>query len=341
MSTDSSQHPQTQEAIDAQAADWLLRAEEGLSAGQADEFAHWQRADPRHARAVARLQKTMSLLDRVPELEATGRGIPTRSRGRRGWWSGAAAAGLAAAAAGFIFLQPAPPRAEPPPVETTYATTATGYQRVGLEDGSVVELNGASEVRVKFTPTTREVTLVRGEALFSVAQQPSRPFVVTAQHVSVRAVGTAFVVRYQGLDIEVLVTEGKVDVGPPAAVAEAAPHRAVVRVGAGEHVTVRPDETGAVAPAVEKVAPAAQLSSLDWQAPHLVFVDKPLREVAAEFNRRNRVQLEIRDEALAARAVGGNFRPDNVEAFVRLLEGNGDIAVERPAPDRIVLRRAK
>jgi transmembrane sensor len=197
-------------------------------------------------------------------------------------------------------------------------------------------------VHVKFAPATREITLVRGEALFSVAKNPHRPFIVTARHISVSAVGTAFEVRYQGANVEVLVTEGKVDVrssaAPPAA---AAPATAPVRVAAGERLVVAAPGGAGTPPTVEKMEPVSSRESLAWQAQHFVFVDTPLSEVAAEFNRRNRIQLEIRDPSLAGRLVGGNFRADNVETFVRLLEGNHDIAVERPDGEHIILRSAR
>src|SRR5581483_11111648 len=245
------------------------------------------------------------------------------------------AVGLAAALAiALYFRRPLPVAATP---ESSYVTTNAGYQRVTLEDGSVVELNASSEVRVRFTPGLRQLTLVRGEALFSVAKNPHRPFVVTARNVSVSAVGTAFDVRFQGANVEVLVTEGKVEVSSPTAASGAL---APARVAAGERLVVAASGAADDATRVEKIEPAATRESLAWQAPHFVFVDTPLSEVAAQFNRRDPIQLESRDPALGARMVGGNFRADNVEAFVRLLEGNHDITVERPDAEHIILRSA-
>jgi transmembrane sensor len=63
-----------------------------------------------------------------------------------------------------------------------------------------------------------------------------------------------------------------------------------------------------------------------------------LVEVIAQFNRRNQVQLELGDPALASLPVDGSFRADNVEAFVRLLESSGAVRADRVSAERIVLR---
>jgi transmembrane sensor len=71
-----------------------------------------------------------------------------------------------------------------------------------------------------------------------------------------------------------------------------------------------------------------------------VFVDTPLAEAVVQFNRRNPVQLELADAELAALPIGGSFRAENVDAFVRLIAAGGDVTVERPTSTRIVLRKA-
>jgi transmembrane sensor len=112
-------------------------------------------------------------------------------------------------------------------------------------------------------------------------------------------------------------------------------------VTAGFRVTFSIDGRSAVVPLVEKVDEPAIRESLAWQAPRLVFVDTPLADVVAQFNRHNRLQITLGDASLMARPVGGNFRADNVETFVSLLERSRDIVVERPSPDRVILHRAR
>ncbi|MCX6951182.1 MAG: FecR domain-containing protein, partial [Verrucomicrobia bacterium] len=224
-----------------------------------------------------------------------------------------------------------------------YATSAGGYERVVLADGTVVELNASSEVSVALTPGERRVALLRGEGHFTVAHDRARPFIVSAGGVAVRAVGTAFNVRLLASAVEVLVTEGKVSVSDP--VAPAASLSAPTFIAANERTliaTAPAAAPSAVAPAaspvVERIAPDAIREALSWQERKLVFSDTPLRDVIAQFNCRNRLQLVLGDAALGERPVGGTFAADNAEAFVRLLEGSGSIAVERQGETVVVLR---
>ena len=100
--------------------------------------------------------------------------------------------------------------------------------------------------------------------------------------------------------------------------------------------------TGPVTPPrVERIAPEAVRTALIWQGPSLVFAATPLAEVAAQFNRRNPIQIVLADPALATLPIGGSFRPEHVEAFVQLLESGNEILVDRSDATRLVLRAAK
>jgi transmembrane sensor len=230
-----------------------------------------------------------------------------------------------------------------------FATTADGYERVALEDGSLVELNSNTEVQVHYSDTRRQVRLIRGEAHFTVAKNPHRPFSVEAGLVAVHALGTAFNVRLGPREIEVLVTEGKVRVGgsevPPPAVPAMQPMvenpAAVAVLGANERARVPTDIPAVTRLVPEKVAPAIVRESLAWQGLRLVFADTPLSDVVAQFNRRNQTQLVVADAELESLAVGGSFRAENVEAFVRLLESGDDVVVDRSTVGLIVLRKAR
>jgi len=81
-----------------------------------------------------------------------------------------------------------------------------------LEDGTVVHVSPHTKLRFRFTDQRREVTLVRGEALFEVAKDPGRPWVVSTDAGTVRAVGTAFATSDLGDTVVVTVSEGKVAV---------------------------------------------------------------------------------------------------------------------------------
>lgn len=333
------------------AAAWLAQRDEGLTAEEQADFTRWQRADPRHAAAVARLEQTWAALQRLREFRPASRVHPdpdllvrARPPGRViSFPLAAALAGVAAAAVIAVMLwrgtpaaptpAPGPPAAAP---ATVYATTADGYQRVVLADGSVLELNASSEAQVEFLPAERHVRLVRGEAHFTVAKNPRRPFVVQAGPVAVRAVGTAFNVRLAPQEVEVLVTEGRVRVEHGAAAAGPVPELAARQ----RLVVTTPAGAAPGFADVETLPTESVQATLAWQGPRLNFADTPLASVVAQFNRHNRIQIELGDARLASVPVDGSFRAENVEAFVRLLESNRSVQVDRTGPDRIILRRA-
>jgi transmembrane sensor len=331
------------------ATQWLCERAEGFAPGRAAEFAAWCAADPRNAAAAAQVERTLNLLDELPAVRApleakygkSGLGAEPDERvegsaARRGRglrfapaWAVALAAALLVAALG-VWTSPRWKAAG-----ERFATSSSGPQRVALQDGSVVDLNGASEVRVAFSEGQRRVILGAGEAHFQVAHDPARPFVVTAGGVTVRAIGTAFNVRLVEGAVDVVVTEGKVEVRREAdAAAEPA------RVVGGERVRLEPS-VRALTPAVEKVAPAAMRALLAWQEGVTSFSDVPLRELVARFNRHNAIQLSLQDAALGERKLGGIFALDQVEVFVRLLEQEGDIIAERRGNTEIVLRAVR
>jgi len=328
-------------AIEADAMAWLAEREEGFAPGRDAAFEAWRRRDPRHAASVAELEQVLAQLDglaerrtevnahfhRVSPSAPPGRASPTPAPAPvvhiRWWrpvaWSGLAAALLLGAFLGFRALQsPAAP-------ETRYATTTAGYERARLADGSTLELNTASAARVQFTSAERRVELESGEAHFEVAHDTARPFVVSAGGVAVRAVGTAFNVRFVSGAVEVTVTEGKVAV-------ERADYHTLstgpTLIAANQRLALSL-APAAPAPVIEPLAPADVRAVLAWQRRVTDFSDTPLAEVTARFNRHNTLQLVITDPALESRRIGGMFALDDVEAFVRLLERDGIIRAQR------------
>lgn len=335
-------------AIEAAAADWLARRERGLTAEEQDRCLQWLGAQPAHGRALARLERTWNALDALAEQHGLQRTPPDpdllapaprrlRRYARVLAFSLAAAAAIAAGA--FFLSRPQPSLPARGEVATAGLPVATQPQRVRLADGSVVELNAGARVEPAFTDTERRVRLSAGEAHFSVAKNPARPFIVDTGYLTVRAVGTAFDVAHRDALVEVLVTEGKVQVqrtdpGCPAAAL------VPVAVAAGERARI---DDGALAtlPVVTAVAAAEADRALAWRSVQLRFSDLPLRDVVAEFNRRNARQLVFGDSETAEVLVGGSFRADQLDAFVRLLEQSFGVTAERRDDGAIVLRQAK
>ncbi len=334
-------HHSDEERIEHAAADWLIRRDRGLTAAEQDEFFQWLAADPRHGEWFARHQRTWKEFNLLAQWRPEHSAEPNpdllaKPRARLRWvaWGAplAAAAALAVAFVGWREFRA-------PPVAPPAAVASVGQNTRVLEDGSTVELRGDSEISVNFTPGERRLALVRGEAFFTVAKNTARPFIVRANGVDVRAVGTAFNVRLDPQAVEVLVTEGKVHVTPPPSLAgnDAAPEIPLVEAG---HRAIVPTQLAAPPPAIAAVTDEDVARALAWQPRLLDFDSTPLAQVIAEFNVRNRTQLAIGDESLAALPIVATFRSDNVEGFVRLLEANGSVRVERRG-DTIILHAVR
>ncbi len=186
------------------AAEWLARCDRGLSAAEQDDFLQW-RALHRHV-----VGDFSALAHWRPEhSEEPNPDLLAPARRRRIHWLAptllAAAPAIALAAFWWRAAPLTPTAGALAPVAPTWE-----LKRLILEDGSSVELNHGANVTTEFSASERRATLVRGEALFTVAKNPARPFIVRAGGVDVRAVGTAFSVRLDAAAVEVLVTEGRV-----------------------------------------------------------------------------------------------------------------------------------
>lgn len=323
------------DAIETQAAAWLVRRDGGMTPAEAAEFARWCAADPRHAAAVQGIGATWAALDRPSASGQTGmlrdelRALEVRTHRR---WRACGAAALVAVAASlaiYVGIQKTTTTVAPLPAAAMAARVSEPERRT-LPDGSVIELKPGAEIAVAFSEERRVVILRSGEAHFSVTPNLQRPFVVEAGSVKVRAVGTAFAVQLGGAEVEVLVTEGKVTVAAPSAeiAGGEAPHRDPTPtagqadsplVSAGQRTRVPLLPTAAVAPVVT-ISAADLAERLSWRVPRLEFSETTIAEAIALFGRHSPVRLRAAHGDVAAMRVTGVFRSDNIEGFVRALE---------------------
>jgi len=343
------------DAIESAAAEWLVRHDRGLTPAQQDEFLSWLAASAAHRESFERHRSMWGDFNALKQWRPEHGTVPNPdllARHRRpSAWRWATPALLAAAAVALLLVWPPTTRA---PENATVVFEAAAYRQETLPDGSVLDLNRGAHVVVQFSAAERRVLLVQGEAQFAVAKNPARPFVVRAGGVEVRAVGTAFNVKLAGPNLEVLVTEGTVHVSQQTAVVT--PTSTATGASAGPAPTAAPVVLAAltagqrtvisvatvIAPPVVVQASVPEIARLlDWQ-PHLLdFESTPLAEVVETFNRRNPQRLVIGDEELRALTIVASIRSDNVESFVRLLEGTMGVKADRSSTGEIVLRRAR
>ena len=338
--------PGDSRSVEQCAAEWLARRE--FNAWTDDDEAAlqaWLGADTAHRVAFLRLQAAWSESDRLQALAAGWRqpGPPPR-----GYWTTPAGERIElaprvrkprsripriAAAAMLLIagtLATGLGWREYTRVDSTHLQTALGATgTLPMADGSQAILASDSRIDVHLSRRQRHVALEQGEAFFSVAKDPDRPFVVAAGGHDVVAVGTRFSVRRDGSDLRVVVTEGTVRLESRASGSAARP---ATLLPAGSIALVRHDDV-----LVRSVPLEDAEHMLDWRQGLLAFRDTTLAEAAAEFNRYNARKLVIGDAEAGALRVGGSFRADNATAFVRLLEQGFPVRADASG-DRIVLR---
>jgi transmembrane sensor len=332
------------EQIDREAAEWLARLDsQPESAALRAQFESWRSADARHAAAYLRLSIAWARMDRLSALSAGQSSVDSdalsaraerdrdatsdKSRNAIGYeWR------RAAIAAGFVLLTIGSVVFVRSLSGETLTTQVGGFARARLTDGSTVELNTGTRLKVQMDDESRRVELLAGEATFSVAHDADRPFIVNAGEATVRAVGTRFNVRRRAESVDVLVTQGKVRVararypaGPEAS------NSALVSAGESALIAATHIERAPVTPALADRA-------LAWHHGSLEFESSTLAEIVAEFNRYNERRIVIDDPDLATMQIGGRFSATNPDGFVHVLT---DFGIRADITDsEIVLRRA-
>ncbi len=305
--------------IDRVAASWAARLDRGrLSAPERLELDAWLGTDRRHVGALARAQAVLTYFERAgalggqydPRDFADRRHVATVDRRRRHflWMAGT---GVAAGLAGAVVWWPTGRRV---------STRLGEILRVPLSDGSAITLNSASTVSIHYERRRRLIRLLRGEALFDVAKDAARPFVVEAANASVIAVGTSFTVaQVEDASVNVMVREGVVEFR--------APHVDTRRLVADMLATLRFDERISVEP-----LPAAEVRRrLAWREGMISFDGDTLAEAAAQFARYSDVRIVIDDPDVAARRIVGLYSSTDPVGFAKAVAVSMDLRVERRA----------
>lgn len=330
--------------VTLQAASWVVQLRTpNRPAHVEQDFADWLRMSPVHVREYLRAivvwqglahpgldaglsaeqlvrEAAGSELIEMPRFTETTlmTAAPTRPRRVASWCvAGAAALGLMLA-----FLFPSWHR-----LAVVDISTDIGEQRSAvLADHSIVELNTQSEIRVAFTATERRVELLRGEAFFDVAKDPARPFIVSTDLATARAVGTHFSVYRTATGTIVTVAEGRVlvrnnETAPSSATAY---HAGADELTSGTEAEARPGRPVQMRRAnVER--------SLAWRQRKLIFDGDTLAEVVEQFNRYNSPPLLIVDPQLRGQRISGVFGANEPDSLVDFLVKVDHIAVTRDA----------
>src|ERR1700733_7666937 len=225
--------------------------------------------------------------------------------------------------------------------------TATGEQRTfELEDGSVVSLNTHSRVAVRLGTHAREVRLLRGEALFHVAHDPSRPFLVSTDDAVVQAVGTQFDVYRRDDSTVVAVLEGRVNVTTAAPAPTASGSAAAPVAGRGAPRTAAVRSLGARQEAQASHEGSVSIRELNnvsdtvaWRERRLIFRDQTLEQIVGEFNRYRAHPIRLQGSGVSGRVYTGVFDADDADSLLQVLARDPALAVEREGEATLVRLR--
>jgi len=318
-------------SIATEAADWYARlSAPDVSELEAVRFRAWLAADPaRRAEfeAIDTLWADLAAIDKSAEVLRIRAAISARRRASR-WWHSAkwsiAATLVAVIGAGWLAWQQWG--------SERYVTDVGKQRTVPLADGSIVMLNTDTEVKLHFSEAKRGVELVRGQANFEVAKDPSRPFIVTAGGGEVRAVGTVFDVYKAADKVTVTLIEGKVAVTGEGGHASGEAREIILAAGEQLSYATRTSSVKRAAADVPRVTA--------WRARKLDFSDTPILEAIAEANRYSRDQIVLEAPALKDARISGTFEAGKNELLVEGLQTYFRLNVERSDDHRIVLSDA-
>jgi transmembrane sensor len=279
-----------------------------LTAEEQTQLDGWLASDPRHAGALARAQALWFEADRLGALASAT--TPGSKRPAFGWQSAHALIrhrGLLAAfalslalASGIYWYGPGLLGAH------SYTSEIGEVRNIDLADGSELTLNTDTRATVHLAADERSVALTRGEAHFKVAHDVARPFVVRANGVRVTAIGTSFSVRVDDARVDVLVTEGVVEVSRVGAAEDSQ------RVTANHRAIIASSESRLDVETIDRENLRRQLA---WREGMAIFAGEPLGVAVAEINRHSRQRIYVDDAALAERPVIGIFHASDAEGF--------------------------
>jgi transmembrane sensor len=317
-------------SIPEQAAEWLLRWHCGdLSIAERFEYLQWLKTSPVHIAETLRMCRLYSWLENtklklfitnednfsnVVELPPREREtVAARGANTVALWKTRIAAGVAAialaAAVNFV-------------VKTTWLdhtlqTQASEWRSVPLSDGSSITAAPFTKLRHDIGDDQRVITLVRGSAMFRVAKDPSRPFLVDAGGVVVTATGTQFTVAREGDEVTVTMREGRVIV-TPASGAKAT--FASVPLVTDEQLTV----SAAGEPDVKRVDGEQQM---EYMFGRLTFGEGDTVKIAvAKFNQFNAMKIVV-DASTGTKPMRGSFDAIDPLSFAAVVERSTGSAV--------------
>lgn len=295
-----------------QAALWLSRLHSGeRTQHEVDAFYHWLQQSQVHQNAFDAVTTSWELAGSLHDIPREN--LKTQGISRRAVLASACVLGASGAGAAY-WAWPQNP--------TTYSSDVGEIRRVTLADGSRLVLDTSSTVDVLLAKHKRQVTLLGGRAHVEVAKDADRPFSVEAADQQVIARGTVFDVALIDTGMQVLLTEGLVDV-----------------VGkSGTRNSLIPGQRLSYADGGIRIDQPDPRKLAAWQTGRLIFDNDTLDNAVAQINRYDRRKIVLKDPAVRGYRVSGSYATGNTRLFaqsisqllgIRLEETAGQILMHR------------
>ena len=338
---------------------WISRMDRGLSTAEKQQLVEWCKQKSQHYNALLEMASYWDDLSVLNELSDLFPLIHTKTGKRNKYAAIALAASVTIISLlginTFIdksFLPYLPSQHEQRLTYTDTLKADVGKQAIfTLQDGSQVQLNTNSLLEVDYSPTKRQLTLVRGEARFDVTKDTNRPFIVTAGEKSFTALGTIFnVQKNTDQAMELVVTEGKVlitkamtsvsdikDSLLSVSTSIKPDNLEAALVISGEKAVIAENSASLVNTPIEKISLDQINRDLAWQQGMLIFEGEPLSTALAEISRYTSSSFEIVDSQLAELTVAGYFKAGDIEGLLTSLQSNFGIDYHKNSRGTILL----
>lgn len=300
--------------IETVASSWLERGErDDWNDTSRAELDRWLAESPSHMVAYLRIQDVWERANRLTALNKPPR--PTaasKPASRQGLFRMVASVIVIGGVAVGLNTYVNTPRYQ------TYVTTVGGRERLSLSDGSSIELNTDTVLRIADDSKQRKVLLDKGEAYFDIHHDPAHPFVVVAGNHQVRDIGTKFVVRTDPGRLEVRLMQGS------AQLESLADNRAAHLLKPGDVAVAENGKT-----TLFKKSSIDLASELGWRRGLLEFHHTSLTDAAAEFNRYSHERIVIEDPVAAQKPINGALPVGDLDEFTRMARNFFGLHAER------------
>jgi len=280
--------------------EWSQTDQEGLDA--------WLGESPANKIAYLRVEAAWRRADRLGALRQSSRG--------GGWfWPAMKFLGgtaVAAAIGVFIFTQSQTSHM------ATYSTGVGGRETLTLRDGSRIELNTNTTLRLALDALEQTVYLDKGEAYFRIKHDPRRQFRVIAGDRRIVDLGTQFLVRRDAGKLSVALYEGKAQFE-----VEDERGKQQTTLNPGDVVVATADSLSVTRHPVAMLA-----DRLGWERGLLIFHHATLADAAAEYNRYNVKKIVISDSAVGRLNINGSLPANDPAALARAAQRLFDLRIQ-------------